>query len=297
MVDPKGAARKANVRVFARAVRVPRPITASAWLVLRVVATVTCVKVQRHTEIVARLRADGTVSVADLSTALEVSRSTIRRDLHQLDRAGVLARVHGGAAVAASQVDGTDNGRPFADVALAHTPEKAAVAAAAAARVRDGEVIALDIGTTTALLARELRGRAITVVTNSLAVLDGLRYDEAVELILLGGLVRRSYHSLVGVLTEDAVGQLGVDRAFLGTSGISPGGHVMDTTFVEVPVKRALIAAAREVVVVADGHKIPGSGTLRVCVGDDVDVLVTTSDADPTILDECRARGVDVVVA
>lgn len=251
---------------------------------------------QRHTQIVARVRADGTVSVAELSTALDVSASTIRRDLHQLDRAGVLTRVHGGASLAPGLVDGPDSGRPFADVARAHTPEKSAVARAAAARVRDGEVVALDIGTTTALLARELRGRSVTVVTNSLAVLDELREDEAVELILLGGLVRRSYHSLVGVLTEDAVGQVGVDRAFLGTSGIGPGGHVMDTTFVEVPVKRALIAAAREVVVLADGHKIPGSGTMRVCVGDDVDVLVTTADADPAILEQCRARGVEVVV-
>lgn len=256
----------------------------------------TGVKVQRHTEIVARVRADGTVSVGDLSTALDVSASTIRRDLHQLDRAGVLTRVHGGAALAAALVDGPDSGRPFADVARAHTPERSAVAAAAAARVRDGEVVALDIGTTTALLARELRGRAVTVVTNSLAVLDELRHDDAVELILLGGLVRRSYHSLVGVLTEDAVAQVGVDRAFLGTSGIGPGGHVMDTTFVEVPVKRALIAAAREVVVVADGHKIPGSGTMRVCVGDDVDVLVTTVDADPAILEQCRANGTEVVL-
>jgi DeoR/GlpR family transcriptional regulator of sugar metabolism len=255
------------------------------------------VKVQRHTEIVARVRADGTVSVADLSTALDVSASTIRRDLHHLDRAGVLTRVHGGAALHADLLDGPDGSRPFADVARAHTPEKSAVARAAAARVRDGEVVALDIGTTTALLARELRGRAVTVVTNSLAVLDELRYDDAVELILLGGLVRRSYHSLVGVLTEDAVGQVGVDRAFLGTSGIGPGGQVMDTTFVEVPVKRALITAAREVVVVADGHKIPGSGTMRVCVGDDVDVLVTTADADPAILEQCRHRGILVVLA
>ncbi len=269
---------------------------ALAWLVLPTVGTVTSVKVQRHSEIVARVRADGSVSVADLSTALDVSASTIRRDLHQLDRAGVLTRVHGGAALPTRLVDGPDSTRPFADVARAHTPEKSAVAQAAAARVHDGEVLALDIGTTTALLARELRGRAVTVVTNSLAVLDELRYDEAVELILLGGLVRRSYHSLVGVLTEDAVGQVGVDRAFLGTSGINPEGSVMDTTFVEVPVKRALIAAAREVVVLADGHKVPGSGTMRVCVGADVDVLVTTADADPVILEQCRAHGIDVVL-
>ena len=71
----------------------------------------------------------------------------------------------------------------------------------------------------------------------------------------------------------------------------------MDSTFVEVPVKRALVAAAREVVVVADGHKIPGSGTMRVCRGEDVDVLVTTAEADPGILTRCRERGVSVVVA
>ncbi len=254
-------------------------------------------KVQRHTEIVARVRADGTVSVTDLSSALDVSPSTIRRDLLHLDRAGVLTRVHGGAALASGLLDGADAARPFSDVARAHTPEKTSVAAAAASRVLDGEVVALDIGTTTALLARALRGRAITVVTNSLAVLDELRYDHAVELILLGGLVRRSYHSLVGVLTEDAVGQIGVDRAFIGTSGIAPEGAVMDTTFVEVPVKRALLAAAREVVVVADGHKVPGAGTMRVCPGEDVDVLVTTGDADPATLDQCRNLGMDVVIA
>ncbi|MEO6020124.1 MAG: DeoR/GlpR family DNA-binding transcription regulator [Knoellia sp.] len=251
-------------------------------------------KVQRHNEILARVREGGSVSVSELSSALDVSASTIRRDLHQLDRAGVVTRVHGGAAITASDPDTT---RPFDAVARADPHEKSLVAAAAALRVRDGEVIALDIGTTMALLARELRGRAITVVTNSLAVLDVLRFDESVELILLGGMVRRSYHSLVGVLTEDAVHQIGFDRAFIGMSGLSGGGQVMDSTFVEVPVKRAFIAAAREVVLVADGHKIPGSGTLRVCRVDQIDVLVTNPGADPAILDECRERGVEVVLA
>lgn len=255
------------------------------------------VKVQRHTQIVERVRAAGTVSVTDLSSALAVSASTIRRDLSQLDRAGVLNRVHGGASLASSLLLDPDTTRPFADVARAHLAEKSAVAAAAATLVRDGEVVALDIGTTTALLARALRGRSITVVTNSLAVLDELRYDEEVELILLGGLVRRSYHSVVGVLTEDAVRQIGVDRAFIGTSGIADGGEVMDTTFVEVPVKRALVSVARHVVVVADGHKIPGSGSMRVCSGTSVDVLVTTSEADASILGRCREQGIEVVMA
>lgn len=248
----------------------------------------------RQSEIVARVREGGSASVSELSTALDVSPSTIRRDLLALDRAGVLTKVHGGAAVAHHDADTM---RLFAANAQSNVDEKSAVAAAAAARVQDGEVIGLDIGTTTARLAEHLRGRPITVVTNSLAVLDVLRDDEAVELILLGGMLRRAYHSLVGVLTEDAVRQIGVDRAFIGTSGIAKGGQIMDSTVVEVPVKRAFVKAATEVVVVADGHKIPGSGTLRVCSVGEIDVLVTTTDADQTILDECRSRGVEVVEA
>ncbi|NNG36846.1 DeoR/GlpR family DNA-binding transcription regulator [Nakamurella aerolata] len=253
-------------------------------------------KVQRHSRILERVRSGGVVSVEQLSSELAVSPSTIRRDLHQLDRAGVLARVHGGAALPAHLLPDADTARPFATVAKADQDEKLIVARAAAARVRDGEVVALDIGTTTQLLARELRGRPVTVVTNSLAVLDELRDDESVELILLGGLVRRAYRSMVGVLTEDALRQLRVDQAFIGTSGVDTAGQVLDSTFVEVPAKRALVAAAREVVLVADGNKLPGTGTLRVLDVRDVQVLVTTASADPAILALCRELGVEVDV-
>lgn len=255
------------------------------------------VKAQRHTAIVDRLRdGGGVLTVEELSTSLAVSASTIRRDLHLLDRAGVLTRVHGGAALASSLFADPDVHRPFAAVAEADAEAKGAVARAAAARVRDGEVVALDIGTTVRLVARHLRGRPVTVVTSSLAVLDELRDDESVELVLLGGMVRRAYHSLVGVLTEDALHQLRVDRVFLGTSGIDRTGGVRDSSLVEVPVKRALVAAAGEVVVVADGRKLPGRGPLRVCGVEDVDILVTNAGADPGTVAACRAAGVEVVL-
>ena len=77
---------------------------------------------------------------------------------------------------------------------------------------------------------------------------------------MLGGVLRRPYQSLVGVLTQDALGQVRADRAFLGASGVRADGQVLDTTAVEVPVKRALIAAADQVVLLADRHKLPGHG-------------------------------------
>lgn len=232
----------------------------------------------------------------DLAAAMGVSPATIRRDLQRLDASGQIVRVHGGAIIPAGAED-ADLERPFADVAAAATPDKREVARLAATLISDGDVILLDIGTTTQLLALELRGRHVTVMTSSLAVLDVLRDDPAVELILLGGWVRRPYHSLVGVLTQDALRQVHADLAFIGASGVRRNGEVLDTTVVEVPVKRALIHAADRAVLLADRHKFPGSGKLRVCGAADLGALVTNAGADPATLETCAARGVEVLTA
>ncbi|WP_350278805.1 DeoR/GlpR family DNA-binding transcription regulator [Kribbella sp. HUAS MG21] len=250
---------------------------------------------QRQLEIVQRLRSDGAISVDELARLLGVSSATIRRDLQHLDEAGQITRVHGGAIVPAGDSEDADRERPFASVATDATPEKRQIARRAATLVQDGDVVLLDVGTTTQLLADELRGRQVTVMTTSLAVLDVLRDDPVVELILLGGWVRRAYHSLVGVLTEDALRQIHADVAFLGASGVRRDGYVLDTTTVEVPVKRAMIAASDRTVLLADRNKFPGNGKLKVCGAADLDVLVTNSGADPDTLQICNDNGVEVI--
>ncbi|AQZ64196.1 Transcriptional repressor of the fructose operon, DeoR family [[Actinomadura] parvosata subsp. kistnae] len=247
----------------------------------------------RHAEIMRRVRTSGATSVRDLASQLGVSPSTIRRDLEVLDRDGTLRRVRGGALPCAD----ADTDRPFAEVAGTDGQDKEAVAARAARLVADGDVVLLDIGTTTMRLARRLRGRRVTVVTSSLAVLDVLRTDPDVELLLLGGMVRRPYHSLVGVLTEAALGQVVADRVFLGASGVRPDGQLVDTTLAEVPLKRAMMAAAGQVVLLVDRHKFPGTGALRVCGPEDIDVLVTNDGADEATLRACTAAGVEVLLA
>ena len=119
------------------------------------------------------------------------------------------------------------------------------------------------------------------MVTSSLAVLEELLPDEAVELVLPGGLVRRNYRSLVGVLAEDSLRQLQADVLFLGASAVDGACAVWDSTMVEVPIKRAMIAAAGRVVLLADAAKFAGSGSVRVCEADALDVLVT--DAPPPV--------------
>jgi DeoR/GlpR family transcriptional regulator of sugar metabolism len=244
----------------------------------------------RQAEILRVLQESGEVSVDHLAMRFGVSLSTIRRDLNALSAEGLLRRVRGGGSVEADSI-------PFGDVATRFQPEKDRIAARAAQLVRDGDVVLIDIGTTTALLARHLRGKRITVLTSSLAVVDQLRDDDDIELIVLGGVVRKTYHSMVGILTEQALSQLRAHLCFMGTSGLRPDGYVMDSTGIEVPVKKGMIASSERTVVLADGSKYPGAGLLSVCTADAVDVLVTNEDADPTTVAVFAKAGVEVITA
>ncbi|WP_073329405.1 DeoR/GlpR family DNA-binding transcription regulator [Actinomyces glycerinitolerans] len=245
---------------------------------------------QRRSAIVEMVKESGGVSVADLARALEVSASTIRRDLNALGREGRLRRVRGGGTIEA-------DAQPFAHVAARAAGEKDRVGAAAAGLVRDRDVVLIDIGTTGAAVARHLRGRDITVVTASLAVVDVLREDRHVELIVLGGVLRPSYLSLVGGLTENALAQISADIAFMGTSGVRADGTVMDSTGIEVPVKRALRAAAERTCLVATADKFPGAGLLPVCPINELEVVITTAAPGTAPLPDLAGTATEVLFA
>jgi len=242
----------------------------------------------RRDAILAELRDQGEVAVAHLAARFGVSTSTIRRDLDLLSRQGRLQRVRGGGAV-------EPDARPFELVASDRTAGRERLGALAARLVADNDVVVLDIGTTVAQVARHLRGRRVTVVTASLAVVDELREDPVVELVVLGGVLRRSYLSLVGSLPEQALSQITADVAFLGTSGVRDDGAVLDSTSIEVPVKRAIVAAAERRVLVADEDKFPGSGLLAAFGPEDVDTLVTSPESSSPGLDVLRSRGTEVI--
>src|SRR5262245_44708361 len=140
---------------------------------------------RRHQLILRQLRANGPISAAMLAETLGVSTATIRRDLLHLDAQGLLTRVYGGAAPVAGHDD------PFVEVASIRVTEKDAIAVRAAELVEDGQTVLLDIGTTAHRLARQLRGRSLTVITSSMAVFEELADDPGIQLLLLGGVLRR----------------------------------------------------------------------------------------------------------
>ncbi|HVX46892.1 MAG TPA: DeoR/GlpR family DNA-binding transcription regulator [Mycobacteriales bacterium] len=248
---------------------------------------------QREAEIKRLLREQKGASGTELADRLGVSVATIRRDLQRLDRNGELRRVYGGAVLDEQPADPVEP--PFEIVSDVDADNKEAVAATAAALVQDGEVVVLDIGTTTARVARRLRERSITVITNSLAVFDILRDDPVVRLVLLGGVVRRNYKTLVGLLTQEALRQVSADKVFLSPAGIRRDGAVVENMEVEVAQKRAMVGAGQSVVLLAPPKKFPGGGSLRICGLNDIDIVVSTDAISDEAREMCEQAGRDVI--
>jgi len=226
--------------------------------------------------------------VTDLAGQLKASAATVRRDLLKLEDDGLLTRVHGGAVI-------EEDPAPFAEAAEAQVTEKDAIAAQAATMIEDGQSVILDSGTTVHRLARRLHGRRITVITNNLVVYEELVQDQCVELMLLGGMVIRESRMLDGFMAEDNLRQVHADWLFMGACGIRSGGQVMDTTVAEVPARRAMIAASDKVALLADHSKFPGTGMVKICGPEDLDVVVTNAASGVVNCSALEEAGVRVV--
>jgi len=232
---------------------------------------------QRQNRILADVRAHGAVRVTDLVAELDVSDMTIRRDISELARLGLVRRVHGGAVgpLVAREVD-------FAVKRTLAAEQKRAIARAALAWISPGSSIAVSAGSTTHLLAELVAAdgslRPLTVVTNSLPVADTLHAasrragGRELDVVLTGG-VRTPSDALVGPVADSALALLQVDRAFLGVHGLGPDG-LTTPNLLEAQTDRALIACARDVVVLADHTKWGVIGLARIAPLEAVDVLI-----------------------
>ena len=250
----------------------------------------TLLPAQRRQEILRAVRG-GTAHVSELAESFGVSEMTVRRDLGALARDGKLERVHGGA------VDGERRARASRRSRSSASTSRTASAPPRPRWSQDGQTVMVDIGTSTLQFARHLHGKKITVVTTNLAVVEELLPDPDIELVLPGGIVRRNYRSLVGVLAEDSLRQIKSDILFLGTSGVDVDMGVWDTTMVEVPIKRLMIAGAEEVVLLADTAKFAMTGMVRVCGPESIDHIVTDAPLPAACRSAVDAAGIEVTVA
>ncbi len=247
----------------------------------------------RQTDIVTLARAEGRVNVENLAERFGVTPQTIRKDLNELCDRGVLARYHGGAVPASGVANvGYEARRRLAPEA------KRAIGVAAAALIPDGASLLINIGTTTEQVAMALRGRqGLMIITNNINVANILQGQEAVEVIVAGGVLRHADGGIVGEAAVDFIRQFRVDYAIIGASAIDADGTLLDYDYREVKVAKAIIENARKSILVADGMKHDRSAPVRIGHISELDYFVTDFAPPPPLADICKEHGVTVEIA
>ncbi len=239
-----------------------------------------------------RFASEAGVSVADLAREFGVSEMTIRRDLSQLEGQSHIHRTHGGAVLTGRMLLEFD----YRDRREANRDAKQAIAREARKLVKPGQRLILDNGTTTLELACLLRdGENLTVITPSLAVASELLDAPGVEVILLGGVIRRGSPDLTGPVTEHCLELFSADITFQGTDGIGLDGKLYNADLRLARVEKHMRRIARRSVVLADHTKI--GRTALACSGklSDIDTLITDRAASAEAIRRLSKLGVRTV--
>ena len=228
-------------------------------------------KESRHQKILEVLDADGVVSVKDLKVLLDVTDMTIRRDLIELEEAGLLTRVHGGAHRRNQQ---SFQEASHTDKTSLMVEEKKLIAQKCAQLIQDGDTVFIGAGTTTGYIAQYLEGKAVSIVTNSLPIFETLKDQSKLDLILIGGRYRMKTQTFVGQFANKLLKDLKVSKAFIGVNGID--GHNVTTANEEEGNGNAIILHnANQKYIVADHSKLNCYSFYTFFHLDDVDAIIT----------------------
>jgi DeoR/GlpR family transcriptional regulator of sugar metabolism len=240
---------------------------------------------QRVLDLVSRR---GFVTLNDLAKAVKVSESTLRRDLDHWGQQGLLKRIHGGAMF-------TGDGATLPALeerTKTQVAEKRLIARAAAARIRDGDAVLLDGGTTTLEVARLLVGRSVQIVTNSLPIANLFASSRETDLVILGGYVYPRTGVALGPLTIRMMEDLHVHQTILSVGGITAKG-LFNSNLLLVESERQMMHCADEVVVVADHTKLGRQALAFLCEMSAIDTLIVDAELTATQrhwLEEAAAR-------
>lgn len=243
---------------------------------------------ERRQKVLDLVSRQGFIALADLAQEVQVSESTLRRDLDYWHQQGILKRTHGGAIFV-----GDSLGLPALEERTSRQiEEKRAIAQAAAAQVRDGDAILLDGGTTTLEVARLLVGRPLQIVTNSLPIANLFASDRETDLVMLGGYVYPKTGVALGPLTVRMMEDIHVHQTILSVGGITSRG-LFNSNLLLVETERRMMRCADEVVVVADHTKLGRQALAFLCELSAIDTLIVDRRVTPEqreMIDEATVR-------
>jgi DeoR family fructose operon transcriptional repressor len=256
---------------------------------------------ERRMRILDALKSRGTMSVAELTELLGASPATVRRDLMWLDEQRMLTRTRGGAIVAGRIQQFMSHYDPTYQRRLSeYVEEKKAIGRVAADMVNDGETIIIDAGSTTQHMISFLANKQeLIIITNSLAVVNELLLfaNGGITVMLTGGTLRARSLSFVGLLAEQTLTQLFVDKTFLGVRGISEEHGLTNPALEEIPIKRHMIKAAKHVVVLADHTKFERTYTGLIAPLSAAHTIITDVGTPAALIQQIVTKGPQVLIA
>lgn len=246
----------------------------------------------RQQTILDQLDKDGSVSVTDMVARFEVSEMTIRRDLAQLEKQGLLRRVYGGAV--------SQRGRSYEPPFILRTTEnldsKQRIGAAAAALIKNGDSISLDVGTTTLELAKNLHTKQnLTVITASLQIANELINHPGIRLIVTGGILRPGELSLIGHLSENAFREFYVDKLFLAAGAVDLQEGVTEFNLEDTLIKRAMIKNAKQIILIVDSSKFQQTAFASILPLQLIHTIITDNEIDDELAHQIRSLGIELI--
>jgi DeoR/GlpR family transcriptional regulator of sugar metabolism len=247
---------------------------------------------QRRQKILDQVKDQGVVRVADLATALLISELTVRRDLDDLAKDGLVERFHGGARFQ----ERPEQEILFTEKDRLHTKHKDAIGAMAESLVKDGDTVFLNAGSTTLAVLRHLGHRRIRIITNNAAAPSAIG-DSRAELILVGGEYRARSSSLFGDLAILSLSQIHATLCILGTNGITARNGLTTSVQPEAAINRLMAERCEgPIVVVADGSKIGVTSSFACLPIAQVSTLITDNSAHANHLEAIKAAGIQVLL-
>jgi DeoR/GlpR family transcriptional regulator of sugar metabolism len=249
---------------------------------------------ERQKQILSLLSRQGRLSVAEIVEQFAISEATARRDLETLALQGKAQRVHGGVIA----IEQAPPELPILQREDEQVDEKSRIGRVTAELVADGETVFLGSGTTVLEVAKNLRERkSLTVITNSLPVLNALAGIKDITVVSLGGQLRESELSFIGHITEQALAELRVNKVVMGTRGVSLEHGLTNDYLPETLTDRAILKIGREVIIVADRTKVNRVSTALLASLTTVDTFVTDSKADGKFIQSLKKQGIRVIIA
>jgi len=248
---------------------------------------------ERRRRIIEIVKEQGSISTKKLSNILEVSEMTIRRDLNYLDRQLVLTKTFGGAVDRSSSHIVTN----FSLRLNQYKERKKMIALKAKDFIQEGDSIFIDHSTTCLELSKLLgKFSHIMVITHSLPIIVELS-RKTIEVICIGGMLKQPNDCFVGPLAEEIISRIHVDKAFVGTQGVSIEKGLTDTDMFEVSIKKKIIESSDNVILLADHTKFDRIGIYQTVPIENINTIITDNNVNCSLLEPYQKSGIEIIIA